>query len=117
SDDICYATHNRQQALRTVARKADLVLVVGSETSSNSKRLVEVAEREHTPARLIDDERQIRLEWLEGVRTVGLTAGASAPEQLVTRVVDALGELGPVTAEDVVVTRETTSFRLPKEVR
>jgi 4-hydroxy-3-methylbut-2-en-1-yl diphosphate reductase len=117
SDDICYATHNRQQALRNVARKADLVLVVGSETSSNSKRLVEVAEREHTPARLIDDERQIRLEWLVGVRTVGLTAGASAPEQLVTRVVDALGELGPVTAEDLVITRETTSFRLPKEVR
>jgi len=117
SDDICYATHNRQQALRDVARKADLVLVVGSETSSNSRRLVEVAEREHTRARLIDDERQIRLEWLEGVRTVGLTAGASAPEQLVARVVDALGELGPVTAEDLVVTRETTSFRLPKEVR
>ena len=117
SDDICYATHNRQQALRNVARRADLVLVVGSETSSNSKRLVEVAGREQTPARLIDDERQIRLEWLEGVRTVGLTAGASAPEQLVSRVVDALGELGAVTAEDVVVTRETTSFRLPREVR
>jgi 4-hydroxy-3-methylbut-2-en-1-yl diphosphate reductase len=117
SDDICYATHNRQQALRNVARRADLVLVVGSETSSNSKRLVEVAGREQTPARLIDDERQIRLEWLEGVRTVGLTAGASAPEQLVSRVVDALGELGAVTADDVVVTRETTSFRLPREVR
>jgi 4-hydroxy-3-methylbut-2-en-1-yl diphosphate reductase len=117
SDDICYATHNRQQALRDVARHSDLVLVVGSETSSNSKRLVEVAEREHTPARLIDDERQIRLEWLEGVRTVGLTAGASAPEQLVTRVIDALGELGTVTAEDLVITRETTSFKLPREVR
>ena len=80
SDDICYATQNRQQALRAVAREADLVLVVGSENSSNSKRLVEVAEREGTAGRLIDDELDLDLEWLQGKETIALTAGASAPE-------------------------------------
>ena len=80
SDDICYATQNRQQALRAVAREADLVLVVGSENSSNSKRLVEVAEREGTAGRLIDDELDLDLEWLQGKDTIALTAGASAPE-------------------------------------
>jgi 4-hydroxy-3-methylbut-2-en-1-yl diphosphate reductase len=116
-DDICYATHNRQEALREVARESELVLVVGSTTSSNSKRLVEVAERTGTPARLIDDERDLRLEWLAGAQVVGVTAGASAPEQLVTRVVDALSELGSVTLDDRILTRETTRFKLPREVR
>ena len=117
ADDICYATHNRQHALREVARESDLVLVVGSETSSNSRRLVEVAERMGTPAHLIDDESGIDLAWLRHAGVVGLTAGASAPEALVTRVVDALSDLGPVVVEDRSITRETTRFRLPKEVR
>jgi 4-hydroxy-3-methylbut-2-enyl diphosphate reductase len=117
SDDICYATQNRQQALKAVARESDLVLVVGSENSSNSKRLVEVAEKEGARAYLIDDASELELAWLEGVRTVGLTAGASAPESLVTELVDELRGLGPVEVEDVTFTQETIQFGLPKEVR
>ena len=116
SDDICYATQNRQLALRAVARDADLVLVVGSENSSNSKRLVEVAEREGTPGRLIDDETDLDAVWLAGRETVALTAGASAPEELVQRVIDELGGLGPVTVEDRTVGQESIRFNLPKEV-
>jgi 4-hydroxy-3-methylbut-2-en-1-yl diphosphate reductase len=117
ADDICYATHNRQHALREVAGESDLVLVVGSETSSNSRRLVEVAERAGTPARLIDDASDIRLRWLAGARTIGLTAGASAPDSLVREVVDCLGGLGVVQLDDRAITRETTRFNLPREVR
>jgi 4-hydroxy-3-methylbut-2-enyl diphosphate reductase len=117
ADDICYATHNRQQALREVAGESDLVLVVGSQTSSNSRRLVEVAERTGTPARLIDDAGDIQLGWLRGVRTVGLTAGASAPDSLVRDVVECLGGLGVVELDDRAITRETTRFNLPREVR
>jgi 4-hydroxy-3-methylbut-2-enyl diphosphate reductase len=116
SDDICYATQNRQVALRAVARDADLVLVVGSENSSNSKRLVEVAEREGTPGQLIDDETDIDPAWLIGRRTIALTAGASAPEELVQRVIAALGSFGPVTVEDRTVGQESIRFNLPKEV-
>jgi 4-hydroxy-3-methylbut-2-en-1-yl diphosphate reductase len=114
SDDICFATTNRQRALSTVATDADLVLVIGSANSSNSVRLVELAKRTGTPAYLIDDAGDIRPEWLTGVRTVGLTAGASAPPHLVDDVVAALGP-------DVVLTRETTiediHFTLPSAVR
>jgi len=117
ADDICYATHNRQQALREVARTSDLVLVVGSTTSSNSKRLVEVAERAGTRAKLIDDAGDLRLDWLDGVGTVGLTAGASAPDKLVWAIVDALRDLGTVAVDDRSITRETTRFNLPREVR
>ncbi len=116
SDDICYATQNRQQALKAVARASDLVLVVGSENSSNSKRLVEVAEHEGTPARLIDDERDLELEWLSRSRTIALTAGASAPEELVQRVIDELAGLGPVEVENRVAAEEAIQFNLPKEV-
>ena len=116
SDDICYATQNRQVALRAVARDADLVLVVGSENSSNSKRLVEVAEREGTAGRLIDDERDIDPAWLVGRRTIALTAGASAPEELVQRVISTLRAFGPVTVEDRTVGQESIKFNLPKEV-
>jgi 4-hydroxy-3-methylbut-2-enyl diphosphate reductase len=116
SDDICYATQNRQQALRAVAREADLVLVVGSENSSNSKRLVEVAEREGTPGRLIDDEHDLDLGWLADKETIALTAGASAPEGLVQRVIDELAGLGAVTVEDRTVGQESIRFNLPKEV-
>jgi 4-hydroxy-3-methylbut-2-enyl diphosphate reductase len=117
SDDICYATQNRQDAVREIAPACDLLLVVGSDNSSNSNRLVEVAERAGCPARLIDDEEGIELAWLEGARTVGLTAGASAPERLVDRVLAALGGLGDVRVEERVVAREAVRFTLPVEVR
>jgi len=113
SDDICYATQNRQQALKAVARVSDFVLVVGSENSSNSVRLVEVAEKEGTPARLIDDHTALDPAWLAGKRTIGLTAGASAPERLVQKVVDELAGLGPVTVEDRTVAQESIQFNLP----
>jgi 4-hydroxy-3-methylbut-2-enyl diphosphate reductase len=117
SDDICYATTNRQDALTAIADEADLVLVVGSENSSNSVRLVELASRHGTPGHLIDDAGDIRPEWLAGVRVVGLTAGASAPPRLVEGVIDALAGLGPVTMAEREVTRETIHFTLPSSVR
>jgi 4-hydroxy-3-methylbut-2-enyl diphosphate reductase len=116
SDDICYATANRQQAVREVARDADVVLVAGSVTSSNSKRLVEVAEREGARAYLVDDETDVDLAWLRGASTVGITAGASAPERIVTRLVGALASLGPVQVEERTTTTEDVQFRLPKEL-
>ena len=116
SDDICYATANRQQAVREVARDAEVVLVAGSETSSNSKRLVEVAEREGARAYLVDDETDVDLAWLRGASTVGITAGASAPERIVTRLVGALASLGPVQVEERTTTTEDVQFRLPKEL-
>lgn len=114
SADICYATTNRQQALSTVADEADLVLVIGSANSSNSVRLVELARRAGTPAHLIEDAGDIRAEWLAGVRTVGLTAGASAPPGLVDEVVAALG---PVTVLERTTTVESVRFTLPAAVR
>jgi (E)-4-hydroxy-3-methyl-but-2-enyl pyrophosphate reductase len=114
SDDICYATTNRQDALRAIAAESDVVLVVGSRNSSNSVRLVELAERSGTPAHLIDDARDIRPEWLARAGVVGLTAGASAPPRLVDSVIDALG---PVTVEERETTRETIHFTLPSAVR
>jgi 4-hydroxy-3-methylbut-2-en-1-yl diphosphate reductase len=114
SDDICYATTNRQRALSTVASDADLVLVVGSANSSNSVRLVELARRGGTPAYLIDDATEIRPEWLEGVGTVGVTAGASAPPRLVAEVVAALG---PVTVLERETATESIRFTLPPAVR
>jgi 4-hydroxy-3-methylbut-2-enyl diphosphate reductase len=116
SDDICYATQNRQQALKAVARETDLVLVVGSTNSSNSVRLVEVAQREGTPAYLVDDERDIDLAWLVGARRIGVTAGASAPERLVRRVIDEIAGLGPVHTEERTMTTESIQFNLPREV-
>ena len=112
-DDICYATHNRQQAVREVAPQVDLILVVGSRNSSNSNRLREVASAQGVPARLIEDVRELRPEWLAGVRRVGLTAGASAPEVLVTQVQARLAELGADSVRQVGSVRETVSFRLP----
>ncbi len=117
SDDICYATTNRQQALRSLAAEADLALVIGSTNSSNSQRLVEVSQRDGTPAYLIDDATDIRLEWLAGATTVALTAGASAPEDLVQQVVAALRGLGPVDVAERETTTEDVYFTLPKEVR
>ena len=116
SDDICYATANRQQAVREVARDADVILVAGSVTSSNSRRLVEVAEREGARAYLVDDETDVDVAWLRDASTVGVTAGASAPERIVRRLVGALAALGPVELEERTTTVEDVQFRLPREL-
>ena len=117
SDDICYATTNRQAAVRAVATEADLVLVAGSKNSSNSVRLVERSERAGTPAHLIDGATDIDLSWLPGVSVVGLTAGASAPPAVVREIIDALSGLGAVTVTERVTTTESVQFGLPREVR
>lgn len=117
SSDICYATQNRQDAVRALARDCDLVLVVGSANSSNSKRLVEVAERSGCRAQLIEDAAQIPPAILHGTRRIGVTAGASAPELLVEQVLGALGGLGEITVSERNVAIETMQFKLPPEVR
>jgi 4-hydroxy-3-methylbut-2-enyl diphosphate reductase len=117
TDDICYATTNRQQSVRAVAEQADVVLVVGSKTSSNSLRLVEVAQREGASAYLVDDEGDVDVAWLRDASAIGLTAGASAPDELVDRLVAALAALGPVRVEERTTTTESVQFRLPREVR
>jgi 4-hydroxy-3-methylbut-2-enyl diphosphate reductase len=117
SDDICYATTNRQLAVREIARQSDVVIVVGSQNSSNSQRLVEVSQREHTPAYLVDDETDLDLAWIAEADTIGLSAGASAPESLVRRLIDAVAALGGADVEEVTTTTESLRFRLPKEVR
>ena len=117
SDDICYATTNRQAAVRAIAAESDLVLVAGSANSSNSVRLVETCERAGTPAHLIDGAEDIQLGWLTGVSTVGLTAGASAPPAVVEEIISALSGLGALTVTERVTTTESIRFGLPKEVR
>jgi 4-hydroxy-3-methylbut-2-en-1-yl diphosphate reductase len=117
SDDICYATTNRQAAVRAVAAEADMVLVAGSKNSSNSVRLVERSERAGTPAHLIDGATDIELSWLSGVSVVGLTAGASAPPAVVSEIITALSGLGTVTVTERVTTTESVQFGLPREVR
>jgi len=116
-DDICYATQNRQDAVRTLAAGCDLLLVVGSPNSSNSNRLRELAERIGTEAYLIDSEDDIQLQWLEGKNAVGITAGASAPEILVQKVVDYLQSLGATLPQEQVGTPENITFSMPKELR
>lgn len=117
SDDICYATTNRQDALHAVCADADLVLVVGSANSSNSVRLVELAHRLGVAAERIDTPQEIRPEWLADRHTIGLTAGASAPPRLVDEVISALGGLGPVSTHERRVATETIDFALPKKAR
>jgi 4-hydroxy-3-methylbut-2-enyl diphosphate reductase len=117
SSDICYATQNRQDAVRALAEDCDAVLVVGSGNSSNSRRLVEVAERAGCPAALVEDGTEIPPGLLIGCRRVGLTAGASAPESLVEGVVSALDGLGGATVTERAVAREDVYFKLPPEVR
>ena len=117
SDDICYATTNRQAAVRAVAAEADVVLVAGSKNSSNSVRLVERSEREGTPAHLIDGATDIDLSWLADASVVGLTAGASAPPAVVSEIITALSGLGTVTVTERVTTTESVQFGLPREVR
>jgi 4-hydroxy-3-methylbut-2-enyl diphosphate reductase len=116
SDDICYATTNRQQAVRAIAADCDLMLVVGSPNSSNSLRLVEVAERAGVTARLVDDASQVDLRLLAGATRIGVTAGASAPPHLVHDLVRCVGGLGPVTLTEAVAEPENLHFTLPKEV-
>jgi 4-hydroxy-3-methylbut-2-enyl diphosphate reductase len=113
-EDICYATSNRQNAVKAIASSCDAVLVIGAPNSSNSLRLVEVAEREGTPAKLIQRADDIDFDWLRGVGTLGITAGASAPEILVREVVDKLGERFEVEERQVETARETISFKLPR---
>jgi 4-hydroxy-3-methylbut-2-enyl diphosphate reductase len=116
TDDICYATTNRQHAVREIAADSDVVIVVGSTNSSNSLRLVEVAQRTGVRAHLIDDATDILPEWLVNTKTVGITAGASAPPHLVDEVIGTLQALGPVEVIEREVTREAIRFTLPKEV-
>jgi 4-hydroxy-3-methylbut-2-enyl diphosphate reductase len=116
-DDICYATQNRQDAVKTLAAECDLLLVVGSPNSSNSNRLRELGERMGAKAYLIDNADEIQCDWMEGVESVGITAGASAPEVLVQSVISRLRELGGELPEEISGTEENVVFSLPKELR
>ena len=116
SDDICYATQNRQEAVEQMGKEVGLILVVGSANSSNSNRLVEVSQRGGTPARLIEDAADIDPAWLDGVESIGLTAGASAPEVLVQQVSERLASLGFSDQNDLDFIREDVRFTLPPEL-
>lgn len=113
-EDICYATSNRQAAVKAIAAACDMVLVIGAPNSSNSVRLVEVAEREGTPARMIQRASEIDFAWLDGVSTLGITAGASAPELLVREVVDTLARRFDISEEQVETATERMIFKLPR---
>ena len=117
SDDICYATTNRQLAVRQMAGECDLVLVIGSSNSSNSNRLVEVARDHGADSHLIDNETQVQEEWLEGKRVVGISSGASAPEELVQRLIEFFRERGTQDVSEFEVVQEDVRFMLPKEIR
>jgi 4-hydroxy-3-methylbut-2-enyl diphosphate reductase len=117
TDDICYATTNRQAAVKQMAAECDLVLVIGSRNSSNSQRLVDVARDYGADAHLIDNEAQVRDEWLDGARVVGISSGASAPEELVTRLVDFFRARGTEDVSEFEVMREDVRFMLPKTIR
>jgi 4-hydroxy-3-methylbut-2-en-1-yl diphosphate reductase len=116
AEDICYATSNRQAAVKELAHDCDLVLVIGAPNSSNSLRLVEVSERLGTPAKLIQRASEIDFAWLEGVETLGLTAGASAPEVLVREVVAALGQRRTIREKEITATVEKMVFKLPRQL-
>ncbi|HEY7840476.1 MAG TPA: 4-hydroxy-3-methylbut-2-enyl diphosphate reductase [Gammaproteobacteria bacterium] len=115
-EDICYATQNRQDAVKKLAKECDLILVVGSPNSSNSTRLMEISQKKGVPAYLIDDASEIRREWLEGRKRIGLTAGASAPEVLVEAVVQKLKEWGAEKVSEAPGIRERVVFSLPREL-
>ncbi len=115
--DICYATQHRQTAVRDMCRMADVILVVGAKNSSNSNRLCEIGLEEGIPSYLIADASALDPEWLVGKQAVGLTAGASAPEELILEVIEALRKLGPVTVEPMDGVKEDIEFRLPAELR
>ncbi|MFL5901658.1 MAG: 4-hydroxy-3-methylbut-2-enyl diphosphate reductase [Solirubrobacterales bacterium] len=117
SDDICYATTNRQIAVKQLARECELVLVIGSTNSSNSNRLVEVAREHGAASYLIDNHTQVAEEWLAGVETVGITSGASAPEELVESLVESLRERGAGEVSELRTVHEDVRFMLPKKIR
>jgi 4-hydroxy-3-methylbut-2-enyl diphosphate reductase len=117
TDDICYATTNRQAAVKQMADACDLVLVIGSRNSSNSNRLVEVAREHGAASHLIDHEGQVREEWLDGARVVGISSGASAPEELVQRLIEFFKARGTKHIEEFQVIREDVRFMLPKKIR
>ena len=116
AEDICYATSNRQAAVKQIAPRCEMVLVIGAPNSSNSLRLVEVAERSGVRAKMIQRGAEIEAEWLEGVETLGITAGASAPEALVEEVLARLRELRSVEAEEIVTAQEHITFKLPRQL-
>jgi len=116
-DDICYATQNRQNSVKTIAERVDLVLVVGAPSSSNSTRLVEVARAHGARAHLVEDSSDVEPEWLEGAARVGVTAGASAPEALVSDLLERLQSLGCAQAEEVRLVDESVTFALPPELK
>lgn len=115
--DICYATQNRQTATRDLAEKADLLVVIGAKNSSNSNRLREIGEEMSVPSYLIDDAGMFDPAWLEDVQTIGITAGASAPEKLVTGLIDHLKSFGRVRVDELVGAPESMTFNLPRELR
>jgi 4-hydroxy-3-methylbut-2-enyl diphosphate reductase len=117
TDDICYATTNRQAAVKQIAQSCDLLLVIGSRNSSNSVRLVEVARDGGTAAHLVDNAGEVREEWLEGVRVVGISSGASAPEHLVDELVELFRARGVSDISEYDVVREDVRFMLPKQIR
>jgi 4-hydroxy-3-methylbut-2-enyl diphosphate reductase len=117
TDDICYATTNRQTAVKQLARESDLVLVVGSRNSSNSNRLVEVAREYGAASYLIDNQTEVADEWLDGVRVLGITSGASAPEGLVSELVERFRRRGSVDVRELEVVSEDVRFMLPKTIR
>jgi 4-hydroxy-3-methylbut-2-enyl diphosphate reductase len=117
TDDICYATTNRQAAVKQMAEHCDLVLVIGSRNSSNSNRLVEEARDHGADSHLIDNESQVREEWLQDKKVVGITSGASAPEELVQRLVAFFRERGTEDVSEFEVVQEDVRFMLPKTIR
>jgi 4-hydroxy-3-methylbut-2-enyl diphosphate reductase len=117
TDDICYATTNRQAAVRQLAEQCELVLVVGSRNSSNSQRLVEVARDSGARSHLIDNAREVEEDWLDGVRTLGISSGASAPEELVQELVERFAQGGVTDVSELEFTREDVRFMLPKAIR
>jgi 4-hydroxy-3-methylbut-2-enyl diphosphate reductase len=117
TSDICYATQNRQTSVRELAKVADVILVVGAANSSNSNRLREIGIEEGIPSYLINDGSELKAEWVRGKGVVGLTAGASAPEELVRHVIEALGEIEDVEVETMDGKKEHIEFRLPAELR
>lgn len=116
SSSICYATTNRQQALKSIVEKVDVVLVIGDPTSSNSNRLKEIALNRNTPAYLINSEKEINPSWLQNVKSIGLTAGASTPEPVVQQCIQKLKDIGVTHIEDITYTEEDVEFQLPKEL-
>ena len=116
-NDICYATTNRQEAVRELAKLSDLVLVVGSKNSSNSNRLAELASRMGVKSQLLDDPSDIQTDWFNDVKTIGITAGASAPEELVQSIISRLKEFGANTIEELQGLEENMFFEVPKELR